>query len=136
MKLHADHLLTLACVAKTGNLTHAGKLLGISQPAVSTQMRMLSEAVGEPLLVRERHGVSLTAAGNALLPTAEAVARSLDVAEDVRSRLRGTQTGSLRVITNTSIATYLLPPVLALFRERHPLIDLRMMRRTAAQAVR
>jgi len=136
MKLHPDQLLTLACVAKTGNLTHAGRLLGISQPAVSTQMRMLSEAVGEPLIVRERHGVSLAAAGIALLPAAEAIARSLDVAEDVRVRLQGTQTGSLRVITNTSIATYLLPPVLALFRERHPLIDLLMIRRTAAEAVR
>lgn len=136
MRLQPDQLLVLACVARTGNLTQAGRLLGKTQPAVSMQLKRLATAIGEPLVVRERYGVSLTSAGKALLPAAEALARSVDVAEEVRDRLRGVKIGSLRVLTNTSVATYFLPPVLALFQERHPWIELRVVRHTAEEAVR
>ncbi len=54
-------------VADTGNVTRAAELLNLVQPAVSRQLRLLEEDLGVELFQRERHGMVLTAAGNALL---------------------------------------------------------------------
>ncbi len=54
-------------VARTGNFGRAARELNISQPTVSHWVHRLEEQVGRPLLIRHGHGVTLTAAGSALL---------------------------------------------------------------------
>lgn len=136
MRLQPDHLLVLALVARTGSLTEAARRLGRTQPAVSTQIRRLSDAVGEPVVARHRYGVTLTPAGKALLPSAQALARSLENAGEIGDRLRGLKQGPLRVLTSTSVAVYFLPPLLALIHERYPGIELQLRHRTPDEAIR
>lgn len=136
MRIQPDHLLALAVVARTGNLTQAARQLGRTQPAISTQLKQLAEAVGEPLIARHRYGVTLTSAGQALLPSAQALAKSLDIAAEVSDRLKGLKQGPLRVLTSTSVAVYVLPPLLASFHQRFPGVELQLLHRTPDEAMR
>ncbi|MDB5927965.1 MAG: transcriptional regulator, LysR family [Betaproteobacteria bacterium] len=129
------HLIALASVASSGSLTAASTALGKTQPAVSAQLKQLSDAVGTPLVTRHRYGVTLTPAAETLLPYAQACVRALEGAELALRRLRGLEEGTLRVLASTSVAVYLLPPVLAAFHARFPAIELRMTRHNAEEAM-
>jgi LysR family transcriptional regulator, nitrogen assimilation regulatory protein len=74
-------------VADTGNVTRAAELLHLVQPAVSRQIKLLEEDVGTPLFERERHGMSLTAAGEVL---ADYARRSILELERARAELSAT----------------------------------------------
>jgi DNA-binding transcriptional LysR family regulator len=65
-------------VAETGNVTRAADILHLVQPAVSRQIRLLEEDLGTPLFERERHGMTLTAAGQALVGYAQRALLELD----------------------------------------------------------
>jgi DNA-binding transcriptional LysR family regulator len=65
-------------VAETGNVTRAADVLHLVQPAVSRQIRLLEEDIGTPLFERERHGMVLTEAGQALVGYARRALLELD----------------------------------------------------------
>ena len=77
MKLTPNHLAALAWVARTGSLTAAASALGRTQPALSAQIKMLTRAIGAPVITRHRHGVTLTAAGKEFLVYAESCMRAV-----------------------------------------------------------
>jgi DNA-binding transcriptional LysR family regulator len=78
MRFSPDQLLVFATVFEHGSVTRAARELRVSQPAVSSRLRTLQALAGRQLYVRTPRGVELTAAGEALLPHARAVARALD----------------------------------------------------------
>lgn len=120
------HLLTFAAVAEAGNITHASQRLHLSQPAVSGQLRVLQEAVGEPLYHRQGHGIRLTPAGEGLLRYAKRQRHLLGEVEDYVQQLGGLTTGTLKIGASTTIASYLVPYELAAFRERYPGMTVRI----------
>jgi DNA-binding transcriptional LysR family regulator len=61
-----DLLRTFQAVYRTGTLTAAARLLGLSQPSVTTQLRVLESAADQPLFLRRARGVVPTAAGDDL----------------------------------------------------------------------
>ena len=135
MNVTAHHLIALASVASAGSFSRASHVLGKTQPAVSAQLKQLSDAVAAPLVVRHRHGVALTPAAETLLPYAQACVRALEGADQAVRRLRGLEEGTLRVLASTSVAVYMLPPVLAEFHARYPGIELQMTRHNADEAM-
>ncbi|NDV99734.1 LysR family transcriptional regulator [Salipiger sp. PrR002] len=60
---YSADLCLFLLVAQTGQLSRAAELAGLSQPRLSQRMKALEESLGQPLLHRERRGVSLTRAG-------------------------------------------------------------------------
>lgn len=118
--MNAELLLTFAVVAEAGNISRAAEQLHLSQSAVSGQLRLLQENVGEPLYQRHSRGILLTAAGHGLLVHARRLRRELDEASAYRDRLRGLETGSLRIGASSTIASFLLPHLLAGFVARYP----------------
>lgn len=126
MPLNPDHLLTFVQVARAGNLSVAAVGLHRTQPAVSSQIRLLTQAVGEPLLTRHRYGVRLTPAGEGLLPYAVAVARALEGAQRYSADLRGLELGLLNIAASSTIAATILPGVLAPYHARYPGVRLRI----------
>lgn len=60
------HLRTFVVAAETLNISAASRRLGVTQPALSRQIRELEQAVGQPLFVRHPGGLRLTASGTAL----------------------------------------------------------------------
>lgn len=127
MRLEPDQLVTFATVAKRGSLSEAAKDLFKSQPAVSAQLKKLQEAVGEPLYKRHRYGIRLTETGEALLPFAQTLLRSLEGARQYAADLKGGERGHLRVAASTTVAMYYLPKRLKEFADRHPGVDLHLL---------
>ncbi len=119
-----DQLLTFHKVATLGSISAAADELGLSQPAVSVQMRNLAAAIGEPILKRFKGGVTLTAVGKALLPYATQLTRSYGTACDFVDSLRSMLNGSISISSSNTIAAHLLPRFLANFNARYPDIGL------------
>ncbi len=116
-------LRALVEVAATGSFTRAAEAMGVAQPTVSGAIAALEARVGAPLLVRARRGVTLTAAGRALLPHAQ---RALEVAADADAAVDRAVAGErlrLWVAAGEALATYVLPRALALLRERMPSVE-------------
>jgi DNA-binding transcriptional LysR family regulator len=137
MRSHVSptHLIALAAVARAGSLTGASAALGKTQPAISAQVRELAEAVGAPLFIRQRYGVKLTYEAEMLLSYAEACTRAVEGADQAIVRLRGLEAGQLHVLASTSVAVYLLPPVLSAFHENFPGIDIKISRHPVESAI-
>ncbi|HET9594219.1 MAG TPA: LysR substrate-binding domain-containing protein [Anaeromyxobacteraceae bacterium] len=118
-------LRIFAAVARHLSYTRAAGELGLTQPAVSMGVRALEARAGLPLLERAGRGVALTAAGDELLPHAQATLRTLQEAEDALRALRGLEAGRVAIAV-VSTAKYFAPRLLALFSRRHPGIELRL----------
>lgn len=73
LRLNFHHLRYFWVVATDGNLTRTAKRLRVSQSALSHQIHLLEEQLGEPLFVRAGRGLSLTEAGRVALAYADEV---------------------------------------------------------------
>lgn len=111
-------------VARTQNLTLAAQELHVSQSAVSRQIAVIEGYLGVELFRRERHGVTLTRAGQAY---AEEVVPAFDAIANATARLlRSTSQGALRVRTYTTFAAKWLIPRLPDFQAQYPSIEVRI----------
>jgi DNA-binding transcriptional LysR family regulator len=90
--MNLQHLRTFIRIAELGSLSKASDRMGIAQPALSRQMKLLQEEVGVALFERHRSGMRLTPAGEELQRRVPGLVRQLDqVYEDVRSRAGSTR---------------------------------------------
>ena len=126
MSLNLHHLRVFASVAEEGGFSRAAAALRLSQPAVSKSVQELERQTGVPLFERAGRASRLTAAGEALFSRARELFAVEQAAEEELRALRGLEGGTLRVGASTTVATYLLPPYLARFRQAHPGVALRV----------
>jgi DNA-binding transcriptional LysR family regulator len=84
-------------VAEEGQFTRGSTRLSVAQPAVSSQIGRLENELGEALFHRGRRGVTLTEAGEALLPHARAALSAAQRGRDAIASLRGMLHGRLRI---------------------------------------
>lgn len=78
MQLELRHLQAVCRIAEAGSLGGAARRLGVSQPALSAQLRRIERATGGELFVRGRHGVQPTALGQFVLAKARRVLSEMD----------------------------------------------------------
>jgi molybdate transport repressor ModE-like protein len=113
-------LRTLSEVAERGSFSAAAEALGVSQPAVSQQIRALEREIGEPLLDRGGRGARLTERGEMVQRYAQ---RMLALSDEFQRELAdgdGELTGSLVVGSSTGLGEHVLPLLLGGFRAEHP----------------
>lgn len=116
-------------IARRANVSRAASALSITQPALTARLQALENEVGQPLFVRTRRGVRLTDAGKAFLPYAEQAVGALASGMAQLSELSSGDTGELVLAVAPQVSTYVLPPVLLRYAERHP--SIRLVVRTA-----
>lgn len=107
-------------VVEAGSITHGAERAHLALAAASTRIRNMESALGAPLLVRARHGVTPTQAGRTLLQHARTM---LEQAERLREDLgayAGGMAGQVRVMSNTNAMTEFLPETLSSFLAAHP----------------
>jgi len=92
-------LRAFATVAHEGQMSRAAQRLHLSQPAVSLQLKRLTQASGLSLFTRTAQGMALTRDGAALLPQAERVLAALGDFSQAVQRLQSTVRGTLRIGT-------------------------------------
>lgn len=111
-----------------GSFTRAAQRLGLTQSGLTHMMNSLEKEVGFPLLLRDRYGVRLTAAGESLLPAARELlqaGRRLDSAIAAQTSLKRE---NIRVAAYSSICMHWLPTIVQQFRWARPgvSVDIRM----------
>ena len=111
-------------VEQTRHFTQAAENLGVSQPTLSKQIHTLEATLGAPLFVRIRGGVTLTAAGQTLLPLAQRMVADADAAQEAVADIVGLRRGEVRLGATPSLCSSLVPEVLRTFRAEHPEIQL------------
>jgi DNA-binding transcriptional LysR family regulator len=122
--MQVQQLAYFAAVARTRHFTRAAELVGVSQPTLSKQIRVLENSLGSPLFVRNRGQIELTSAGEALLPHAQRILIDVESAQRSVDEVAGLRRGRVRLGATPSVCDGLLPDLLTGFHERHPDIDL------------
>lgn len=118
-------LETFRVVAQTGKISHAAKLLHLSQPAVTAQVRALEEECGRALLTRSARGVVPNRWGLALL---EAAKRVHEVLGEVETAL-GTEAepgGEVLLGASMTGSAYVVPPLVAGYRAVYGAVPFRV----------
>ncbi|MCP4319083.1 MAG: LysR family transcriptional regulator [Hyphomicrobiales bacterium] len=118
--LEIDLLRTFVAVASHTNFTRAAAAVGRTQSAVSLQIRRLEQIVGRSVFERTRQSVEITRTGEALLVYANRILKTND--EAISLFRQPDAAGLMRIGTPDDYATCLLPPILAQFSQRYPLI--------------
>jgi DNA-binding transcriptional LysR family regulator len=120
-------------VAETGHVTRAAELLGMQQPPLSQQIKVLEQELGLALLHRHPKGVSLTDGGRQFFEEAKRLLRDFTDMRDRMERLAGGQHGLLAIgFTSSAAAHAYTPAVLRACRGEHPGIALTMTENHAA----
>ncbi|WP_460801372.1 LysR family transcriptional regulator [Microbacterium sp. GXF6406] len=125
--MNLEQLRGFVEIAEVGHFTRAAENLHLAQPSLSRQISALEVELGSELFHRARGNISLTAAGETLLPRAR---RMLADAEAIRSEmaeLAGLQRGRVRLGAAPTLCISLVPEVLKTFHATHPGIDLQLI---------
>ncbi|MGF7234411.1 MAG: LysR family transcriptional regulator, partial [Frankia sp.] len=120
-------LLVFREVAHAGSMSAAARSLGWTQPAVAQHIRRLERDTGVALLVRSGRGMAPTEAGRSLLAHADAVSARLSTADRDLAAFAHLRAGTVRLAAFPSASATLVPRALALLRERHPGVDVRLV---------
>lgn len=113
--------------AEEGSITAAANRLAIAQPALSATIRRLETDIGQPLFIRLPRGVTLTQAGELLLPRVYEIFSAL---ENMRAELetaRQIPSGEVAIGLPPSTAAVLLRPVLERLSDSYPRISIRIV---------
>src|SRR5271165_7339627 len=122
--LSVPRLRVLREVAYRGSISAAAEALSYSQSAVSQQIATLESETGMALLERHPRGVSLTAAGQALVGHAEGILAGLEAAESALGAIAGLRGGRLRMASFPTAGATLMPHAIATFRAAYPDVEL------------
>ncbi len=103
-----------------GSLSSAAGELGYTQSGLTHMMNSLEDELGLNILVRSKQGVTLTGAGQALLPELLALSRAAENLEQSAEQLRERSYSTLRVGAYSSISRHWLPSILSAFQRISP----------------
>ena len=118
------HARYFVAVAEELNFRRAAVRLHLTQPSLSTQVRLLEEDVGVQLLERDSHKVELTPAGRSFLEGCRRLLQDVDSYGRTARRIARGESVPLSVGFVPSLAHGLLPRVLRVFRQRFPDVQL------------
>ncbi len=120
-----SHLRALLAVIQTGTLSKAADTLGLTQPAVSRQIRLLEQEVGEKLFFRHGRGMTPTDTARRIAFRAAAGLRELDAISREVSEHRESPGGLVLLGLTPTMAEMAIVPIMGIIRQRYPAIRLR-----------
>lgn len=131
-------LRLFVAVCETRNITRAAEGVGLVGSAISKRLAQLEEHAGVALLVRRRHGVELTPAGETLLEHARAMLASARHAERDMAAYSAGVKGQVRLLATASVLAESLADDVAAFlrRPEHADIRVNLEERVSAEVVR
>lgn len=126
-RLKLRQLLLLSALGESGNLRRAATQLGMTQPAATKLLHQLESTLDVELFERSRRGMTPTVFGEAMIRRARVLLNDLEDARDEITALSAGSLGSLRVGTNNSTSSGLVPRALAALLARHPTVGLSLV---------
>ena len=110
-----------------GSLSKAAEELGYTQSGISHMMQSLEEELGFPLMVRTSAGIKPNNEGQLLLPVIRDLLAASESLDQHVARIKGVETGRIRIACYASIAAYWLPGILAAFQKDFPSVEVEIM---------
>ncbi|MEL7099956.1 MAG: LysR substrate-binding domain-containing protein [Pseudomonadota bacterium] len=123
MYLEFRHLRTIKAIHEAGGLARAADQLGITQSALSHQVKGLEDQAGMPLFVRRSKPLKLSSAGRRLLRLAEQVLPQVEALQAEFAGLRAGHAGRMHIAIECHACFEWLFPVLESFRRDWPDVD-------------
>lgn len=124
------HLRYYIVVAEQLHFGRASKLLNISQPPLSNQIKHLEEELGVQLLIRNNKEVRITPAGQHFLQAAKQCIANLDKEIEFTQRIAQGKEGSISIGFSGTMSFHLIPAIVKDFKKNHPGIDIRLQQLT------
>ena len=131
--MHIETFQVLCDLVETASFSQAAERNGITQSAVSQQIRALEDRFGVTLVERGRRNFAVTPEGEVFLEAARTIMESFRGIESQIEAMRNVVAGKLTVATVYSIGFHELPPYLEKFRIQFPDVDLEVHYRQSNQ---
>jgi DNA-binding transcriptional LysR family regulator len=119
-------LQILQTIAETGSFTACGRKLHVSQSAISRQILLLEEELGEPLFLRVGRQVRMTHAAESLVQLGQRVFQDVRDTVGAITDRTGELRGTLRLSGGMTVCLYVFPALLKHLRRVHPHLELRL----------
>ena len=116
-KINAEVFVTVAAL---GSYKKAADKLGYTQAGISYIINSMEEQAGMKFFEREYGGVRLTQEGKELLPSMQRLYQDEQIVREQVDKLRGLDTGEIRVLAINTVIVCYLPEILKEFKERYP----------------
>ena len=109
-----------AALARHCHFGHAAEACGVSQPALSLQIKELEDIMGAPLVDRSARQVAVTPLGQSLVDRLGDILHAVDELSDMARASQEDLIGKLRIGVIPTVAPYLLPTTIAAIAAKHP----------------
>ncbi|MCD2181177.1 LysR family transcriptional regulator [Rhizobium sp. GN54] len=136
MRFDLIDLRLFLAVADTGSITHGAAKIGLSLAAASERLRAMEEEGRVSLLERRRHGVALTAAGEALVHHARLIGQQMAQMRGALSEHAIGVRATVRVLANTAAMTEVLPARIGPWLAANPSVDVDLEERQSVDIAR
>ncbi|WP_166983744.1 LysR family transcriptional regulator [Paramicrobacterium fandaimingii] len=122
--MNVEQLRGFVEIARLGHFTRAADGLHLAQPSLSRQIASLERELGAKLFHRAHGHITLTAAGELLMPRAKRMLADADAITSEMGELAGLQRGRVRLGATPTLCVSLVAEALNTFHAEHPGIDL------------
>jgi DNA-binding transcriptional LysR family regulator len=125
----------IRAIADTGSFTAAGEKLHVSQSAISRQILLLEDELGEPVFHRIGRRIRITPAGESLLQLSHRVFQDLQDTVSLISDKRESLRGTIRLVGGMTVCLYVFPVLLSEVRKVHPHLDMKVTVGSAERSI-
>lgn len=122
--MDTQSLQAFLAVADCQGFSRAADQLHLTQPAISKRIAVLEDQLGRRLFDRIGRRITLTEAGEMLMPRARDIVLAMEDSQRALANLSGEVGGRLRLATSHHIGLHRLPPLLRRYTRRHPEVEL------------
>src|SRR6187402_1636928 len=116
----------IRAIVDTGSFTAAGDKLHVSQSAISRQILLLEDELGETVFHRIGRRIRITPAGEALVQLSNRVFQDLQDTVSAISEKQETMRGTIRLVGGMTVCLYVFPTLLSEVRRVHPQLDVKI----------
>jgi len=110
-----------------GSLSKASEELGYTQSGISHMMQSLEDEVGFPLMIRTSAGIMPNSEGEMLLPIIRQLLNTNESLEQYIAKIKGSDTGHIRIASFSSVAVYWLPSIISAFQKDFPNVEIQII---------
>jgi DNA-binding transcriptional LysR family regulator len=125
----------IRAIADTGSFTAAGEKLHVSQSAISRQILLLEDELGEPVFHRIGRRIRITPSGESLLQLSHRVFQDLHDTVSAISDTQESLKGTMRLVGGMTVCLYVFPALLSEVRRIHPHLDMKITVGSAERSI-
>ena len=121
--MNLEYFKTFIIVVEKGSFSETAKLVGVSQPAISFQIKVMEKEYGHTLLDRSGNKARPTETGKIFYRFAKDMVRNNELLKESLDRLKNVVSGKLALGASTTPGEYMIPKILGQFKKKFPDVE-------------